>query len=374
MKSFLAILQSKTSMTYEDSIIFTKLITIAFSQFSLEDKMWFLTLSESSISLNFLYLLNCSNANINQDRLLKCVARCIISIVSCNDILLEPKSKFLRSLIDAIRSSLASPTMNASMASKAACSELLFYMSKSINECYIVQEYDLWLQACLEGITHFENTVRSNCTKAFQIIVPLAPVAQQQLLSSVSNNEKDYEGLNTAQRLLSRAPVVSLVNSSMDIDKFLVSSLILLTSLFTPCDRMLRPYQVDGATWLTYLRRCGLSGCIADEMGTSFKMLVMTEIPTLQITNLGLGKTVQVLTSLAIIRLETVYKPYLDQSKFELNRELLLTSKYSEPILVVCPASVATHWQHEIEKFFPSVLLKPRRFLGSSDDLLDLGT
>jgi hypothetical protein len=49
---------------------------------------------------------------------------------------------------------------------------------------------------------------------------------------------------------------------------------------------MVRGYQWDGISWLTQLRRCGLGGILADDM--------------------GLGKSLQALVSIAIMRLELI--------------------------------------------------------------------
>ncbi|GMR37189.1 hypothetical protein PMAYCL1PPCAC_07384 [Pristionchus mayeri] len=74
----------------------------------------------------------------------------------------------------------------------------------------------------------------------------------------------------------------------------------------------LRHYQLEGITWLGYLRRFGLSGILADDM--------------------GLGKTLQTLA--AIVRA---------------NHE----AADSRPSLVVCPRTLVAHWCAEWERYFP---------------------
>ncbi len=79
----------------------------------------------------------------------------------------------------------------------------------------------------------------------------------------------------------------------------------------------LRPYQLRGYSWLCFLARWGLGGCLADDM--------------------GLGKTVQ---TLALIQRRR--------------------ARYADgPSLVVCPTSILTNWEREIHRFTPdlSVLL-----------------
>ncbi|WP_213974628.1 DEAD/DEAH box helicase [Tepidanaerobacter acetatoxydans] len=78
----------------------------------------------------------------------------------------------------------------------------------------------------------------------------------------------------------------------------------------------LRDYQKRGMSWMMYLEKWGLSGCLADDM--------------------GLGKTIQILA-------------------------LLLKEKEEEtagiPTLLVCPTSVVRNWQREAYKFAPTLSL-----------------
>ncbi|WGV24118.1 DEAD/DEAH box helicase [Halotia branconii] len=74
----------------------------------------------------------------------------------------------------------------------------------------------------------------------------------------------------------------------------------------------LREYQKRGVSWLEYLERLGLNGCLADDM--------------------GLGKSVQVIARLV-------------QEK-DLHETLL-------PTLLIAPTSVVGNWQKEIAKFAP---------------------
>lgn len=75
----------------------------------------------------------------------------------------------------------------------------------------------------------------------------------------------------------------------------------------------LRPYQLRGFSWLLFLQKWGLGGCLADDM--------------------GLGKTPQ---TLALIQ---QYK--LDGGK--------------RPFLLVCPTSVIGNWQREASRFTPGL-------------------
>jgi SNF2 family DNA or RNA helicase len=75
----------------------------------------------------------------------------------------------------------------------------------------------------------------------------------------------------------------------------------------------LRPYQERGFAWLEFLRRWGLGACLADDM--------------------GLGKTIQTLVHILRQR---------HQSK-------------DGPVLLVCPTSVISNWQHEAARFTPEL-------------------
>ncbi|GAB2697923.1 DEAD/DEAH box helicase [Paenibacillus thermoaerophilus] len=79
----------------------------------------------------------------------------------------------------------------------------------------------------------------------------------------------------------------------------------------------LRPYQREGAAWLSFLRRFGFGACLADDM--------------------GLGKTIQFIAYLLAVREEEPDAP---------------------PALLVCPTSVLGNWQKELERFAPGLHVK----------------
>jgi len=72
----------------------------------------------------------------------------------------------------------------------------------------------------------------------------------------------------------------------------------------------LRPYQQRGYAWLAAMSELGFGVCLADDM--------------------GLGKTVQLIT-------------------------LLLATPLKPPALVVCPTSLLTNWQRELNRFAPAL-------------------
>lgn len=75
----------------------------------------------------------------------------------------------------------------------------------------------------------------------------------------------------------------------------------------------LRPYQLRGYSWLTFLRRWGLGACLADDM--------------------GLGKTIQTLSLIQRDRQAGTHRP----------------------VLLLCPTSVIRNWQKEAERFTPGL-------------------
>lgn len=81
----------------------------------------------------------------------------------------------------------------------------------------------------------------------------------------------------------------------------------------------LRPYQIEGISWLMFLRRFGLGGCLADDM--------------------GLGKTIQMITYLLHLREEQMAPP----------------EEPSAPSLLICPTSVLGNWQKELQRFAPEL-------------------
>ncbi len=77
----------------------------------------------------------------------------------------------------------------------------------------------------------------------------------------------------------------------------------------------LRPYQLEGVSWLLFLRRFGLGGVLADDM--------------------GLGKTIQFMAYMMVIKEKQ--------------------GGFRGPSLLICPTSVIGNWEKELEKFAPSL-------------------
>jgi SNF2 family DNA or RNA helicase len=72
---------------------------------------------------------------------------------------------------------------------------------------------------------------------------------------------------------------------------------------------------------------------------------------------MGLGKSIQALTFLALLAIENalLHRPVQNNSFVEYGR---LHSNETLHALIVCPASLTLHWSQEIAKFFPKTLLR----------------
>ncbi len=86
----------------------------------------------------------------------------------------------------------------------------------------------------------------------------------------------------------------------------------------------LRPYQVRGLSWLSFLERLGLGACLADDM--------------------GLGKTIQLLALLAMERQVPEGQTTVGDSAPKVL-----------PTLLVAPMSVVGNWLHETRRFCPEL-------------------
>ncbi|KAE8146798.1 SNF2 family N-terminal domain-containing protein [Aspergillus avenaceus] len=97
---------------------------------------------------------------------------------------------------------------------------------------------------------------------------------------------------------------------------------------------VLKPYQLEGLSFLVHLRNNGMGGILGDEM--------------------GLGKTIQALALLQYVK----------------ERDSILHYYKSDPFLVVCPLSVMETWISEISRWTPGLIAA--KFHGSSDHKANL--
>jgi SNF2 family DNA or RNA helicase len=104
----------------------------------------------------------------------------------------------------------------------------------------------------------------------------------------------------------------------------------------------LRPYQVEGISWLIFLRQMGLGGCLADDM--------------------GLGKTIQMITYLLLIdQMENnpagteavAGAPAIAIAGTGDSSVVPVTTRV--PSRLICPTSVLGNWQKELQRFAPQL-------------------
>ncbi|GAA1275362.1 DEAD/DEAH box helicase [Arthrobacter pascens] len=97
----------------------------------------------------------------------------------------------------------------------------------------------------------------------------------------------------------------------------------------------LRPYQLEGYNWLTFLYRHGLGGVLADDM--------------------GLGKTVQ---ALALMCAAKEHASGGTDGEDSTAAEDSTTPDGGAPFLVVAPTSVVGNWQAEAARFAPGLTVR----------------
>ncbi|NBC48473.1 MAG: ATP-dependent helicase [Gammaproteobacteria bacterium] len=103
-----------------------------------------------------------------------------------------------------------------------------------------------------------------------------------------------------------------------------------LTETPTGLNASLRDYQRRGLSWIGYLERLGMNGCLADDM--------------------GLGKTMQVIAQLVRER-EGGAQPGAQPG----TEPRTQPSTDPGPTLLIAPTSVLGNWQREVERFAPQL-------------------
>ncbi|MCZ8514553.1 DEAD/DEAH box helicase [Paenibacillus filicis] len=95
----------------------------------------------------------------------------------------------------------------------------------------------------------------------------------------------------------------------------------------------LRAYQIEGISWLVFLRQCGFGGCLADDM--------------------GLGKTIQMITYLLHLREQRLTGALPGPEGREADN--LDGPPQVTASLLICPTSVLGNWQKELQRFAPDL-------------------
>lgn len=154
-----------------------------------------------------------------------------------------------------------------------------------------------WIQISEKEINRaLEFTSSTHKAKA-----PLREIVQMALGASKSSDEFQFDGVEAT------GWVQEFLEQLQGVDTF---------EELPPPEGLtgdLRPYQLRGYSWLTFLKRWGLGACLADDM--------------------GLGKTIQALTLIQYEREHGCEKPYL----------------------IICPTSLTGNWYKEVKKFTPDL-------------------
>ncbi len=113
--------------------------------------------------------------------------------------------------------------------------------------------------------------------------------------------------------LKAQMPSISSTSGNIDLEGLLDTTSWQIDNRNLPIPQHLRGYQKRGVTWMASIRGHQLGGILADDM--------------------GLGKTHQALALMSIIK----------------------TIENGGHFLVVCPATVVSHWLEKLETFFPEI-------------------
>jgi hypothetical protein len=128
--------------------------------------------------------------------------------------------------------------------------------------------YEIWLTIGVKGFGHYHSNVRKLIIEGFRFLVSLAPLGLYSLSKRNDYNSQSlvHQSFPLIQQLLARNKPPKICDSDDPCDRLimkLLSDSMKSQNIATLC---LRSYQWEGISWWTLLRRCGLSGILADEM------------------------------------------------------------------------------------------------------------
>ncbi|PAA91075.1 hypothetical protein BOX15_Mlig022785g1 [Macrostomum lignano] len=198
-------------------------------------------------------------------------------------------------------------------ACRLGAAELSFILVRDLD-LLILPYLALLLLPCLGRMSDQNASVRSASAKTFGRLLRLLPLEATQSGASAALTPE-----LVARRDAERGFIDCLLHPSR----------AAAYSAPVAVKAQLRSYQQKGVNWLVFLRRYGLNGVLADD--------------------LGLGKTLMTICALAGEHRERLDR--FQASNKAADRPL--------PSLVVCPATLTGHWQYEMEKFISDEAAQP---------------
>lgn len=127
----------------------------------------------------------------------------------------------------------------------------------------------------------------------------------------------------------------------------------------------LRSYQLQGFSWMAYMRSLGLGGCLADDMGLGKTIQFITyllhvkETRQAALSSAGHGKRHEATSDEAQITDTSQRTRPSQTTEAEYNSTSLPSwlAEHAEPgaSLLICPTSVLGNWQKELQRFAPSL-------------------
>eukprot|EP00606_Chrysophyceae_sp_TOSAG23-5_P001621 GSChrysophyteH2.ASY1.ANO1.1196.1 assembled CDS len=310
-------------------------------------------------------LIHASNSNSN--------GTSAISSTSSINAMLAPvvESRVLQELRRVLRGGVPIPADSVdavSAVSAAVCSSddastcaasLLLQLCKGTPPHLVTTQYSAWLATALAGLSCAEERARGACLQVLRLLVPLAAVARGRDSSSEGRSDthaahsSDVSGSDTssisdssvsmARHILARGtpPDIRTVHGdgadarrvhslleALEEHRQVTATTAAAAVTGSQAGRrrprlVLRDYQWQGVSWITYVCVFGLGGVLADDM--------------------GLGKTLQALVAVALHSLELAAATPTTACMYS---------------LVVCPSSLVPHWIAECSDYFPPRLLQ----------------
>ena len=178
-----------------------------------------------------------------------------------------------------------------------------------------------WVEMSQDDIKDAIKLVKNKAKRSTMTLLDAIKMNLNGSMDATKNNNNNSNDASTTTKPTTGTLEVNITSSDDQISKILnqLSNKTQLEKQVQPRGFIgkLRPYQLRGFSWLSFLQQWGLGGCLADDM--------------------GLGKTIQILA---------LAQKYIQKSSDQ---------KDKSPFLLVCPTSVITNWQKESARFTPDI-------------------